>query len=147
MEENIHRQSWWKRNWKWVVPSGGCLIIIVLIIVFIGSIFYGVTSLMTDSKAYTDAMEKATSSEQVTSILGSPIEQNGVIGGSIHYSSGYSDAEITIPIKGPNGAGTIRVEGGGTDDVWTYEKMDVLVSETGEIIDLLLPVISNDSLQ
>ena len=143
MEAIAHRQSWWKRNWKWALPTGGCLLIVILIIVFIGSIFYGVTSLMSDSKAYTDAMEKATSNEVVTSILGTPIEQNGIMGGSINYSSGYSEAKITIPIKGPKGEATIRVEGGGTDEVWTYEQMDVFISETGEVINLLQSSLSN----
>jgi hypothetical protein len=28
MEENITQQNWFNRNWKWAVPTGGCLLII-----------------------------------------------------------------------------------------------------------------------
>lgn len=137
MEENIQHKSWFGRNWKWAVPTGGCLLLIILLIVFIGSIFYGVTSLMTDSQAYVDAMNKAQESELLIEQIGEPIEQNGIMGGSVNYSNGYRTAEITIPIKGDKGEATLRVEGGGTDENWTYERMEAYISETDMVIDLL----------
>lgn len=121
--------------------------LIILFLTFIGTIFYGVTSLMSDSQAYTDAMELARTNEKVIKTLGTPIEQNGIVGGNVQYSSGYSEARINIPIEGPRGKATIRVEGGGADEVWSYEKMSVFVAESGEIIDLLERKVSNDSLQ
>lgn len=143
MEENIQRKSWFNRNWKWVVPTGGCLLLLILVFVFVGSIFYGVTSLLSDSQANIDAMEKVRSNEQVIDRIGEPIEGNGMNGGSINYENEYSSANITIPIKGPKGEAVIRVEGGGVDETWTYEKMEVFISETNEVIDLLNP---NDTL-
>ncbi len=40
MEENIRKESWFKRNWKWVVPTGGCLLVIIFIIAHAGTIFF-----------------------------------------------------------------------------------------------------------
>lgn len=137
MEELIQRKSWFSRNWKWVLPTGGCLLAIVLIVAFAGSLIWGVTSLMSDSQAYQDAMEEATNNPKVLSLLGEPIETDGMSGGSINYSNGYGTAKLTIPIKGPNGKGTIRVEGSGVKENWTYEKMEVFIVKSDEIIDLL----------
>ncbi|WP_428231615.1 hypothetical protein [Flavobacterium sp.] len=49
------RKSWWERNWKWFVPTG-CVSLLLIFIVFIASIFFGVTSMMKDSDAYKGAM-------------------------------------------------------------------------------------------
>lgn len=137
MEDYSERKNWFGRNWMWVVPTGGCLVIIVLLVVFAGSLFFGITTLMSDSTAYKDSMELVTSNEEVIQLLGEPIEPNGMSGGNINYSGGYGSAELTIPIKGPKGEATIRVEGGGVDDDWTYEVMEVYVDGSDEIIDLL----------
>ena len=137
MEENIERKGWFSRNWKWVVPTGGCLLIIVLVIAFAGSLFFGINSMMTDSQAYKDSMEAVSTNEVVIEILGEPIEANGWKGGNFSYSNGYGSAELTIPIKGPKGEATIRVDGGGVGENWTYEVMEVYIDGTNEIIDLL----------
>lgn len=39
------KQSWLNRNWKWLIPSG-CLTLIILVALFIGGIFYEVTSVL-----------------------------------------------------------------------------------------------------
>lgn len=137
MDENLERKGWFARNWKWVVPSGGCLLIIILLIVFAGSLFFGITSMITDSQAFKDSMEAASTNEEVISILGEPIETNGINGGSFNYNNGIKSAELTIPIKGPNGEATIFVNGRGTDDNWTYDTMEVYIKDSDEIVDLL----------
>lgn len=137
MEEIIHRKSWFNRNWKWVVPTGGCLFLLILIVGFVSSIFFGVTAMLSNSQAHSDAMTRATSNEIVIDRLGQPIESNGMNGGSVHYKNGHSSADITIPIKGPKGAAVIRVEGSGVDEIWTYKKMEVFFPESDEIVTLL----------
>ena len=137
MEETIEHKSWWKRNWKWAVPTGGCLLIIILLIVFVGSVVWGVTSVLSDSQAHQDAMERVEKNARAIELLGEPIEPNGMTGGNFSTSNGFKTAEITIPIKGPKGEATIRVKGEGMDETWTYEVMDVYIKETQEKIDLL----------
>lgn len=137
MEENQHKKSWWKRNWKWVVPTGGCLGLIFLIVVFAGSVIYGVTSLMADSDGYKTAMAAAKENQAVIELLGEPIEENGMAGGSVNTSNGFKSVALTIPIKGPKGEATIRVEGEGVGDNWTYQVMNVYVDSADTIINLL----------
>jgi hypothetical protein len=137
MEEIEERKGWFGRNWKWAVPTGGCLLIIILIVVFFGSLIFGITSMMTDSQAYQDAMAAAQKNEALIELLGEPIEPNGVNGGSWNISNGIKSAELTIPIKGPNGEATIFVVGEGINDSWTYQTMEVHIEDSREIIDLL----------
>ncbi len=137
MEEQIQRKGWFARNWKWAVPTGGCLLIIVLFVSFAGTLIWGITSMMLDSQAYVDTMEKAKTNTVVIERIGEPIETNGIIKGNINYTNGYGHAELTIPIKGPKGEATIRVEGGGVEENWTYQTMDVYIYESRETINLL----------
>ncbi len=137
MEEIEERKGWFNRNWKWVVPTGGCLLITVLLIVFAGSLFFGITSMMTDSQAYQDSMEAAKNNEALIELLGEPIEVNGTNRGSLNIRNGIKSADLSIPIKGPNGEATIYVVGEGINDNWTYQTMEVHIEGTREIIDLM----------
>lgn len=137
MEEYEEQKGWFGRNWKWALPTGGCLIVILLLFVFFGSIFFGISSMMTDSQAYKDALEAAQENEALIELLGEPIESDGYNGGSFGYANGMKSAELNIPIKGPKGEASIFVVGEGTDDQWTYQTMEVHLDGSRDIIDLL----------
>jgi len=134
--ELVEYPSWWKRNWKWVVPIGGCLSLIVIFIFFIGSVIYGVASALEESQPYEYALEKINQDEEITSVLGSPIEKNGMIQGSYNYTNGSKTADMKIPVSGPNGTGVLFVEATGEDDNWTYNVIRVEINDD-ENIDLL----------
>src|SRR5215472_14101752 len=40
-----HRPNWWRRNWKWFVPAG-CFTVVLMFVVFVGSILVIVFSAM-----------------------------------------------------------------------------------------------------
>ncbi len=42
MEDTLIQESWWKRNWKWVVPVGCGVFFIVGIILVVGGVIWGV---------------------------------------------------------------------------------------------------------
>lgn len=134
--ELVPQPTWWKRNWKWVVPVGGCLSLIVLFIVFIGSIFYGVTTALEESQPYEYALKKINQDETIIRQLGSPIEKNGMIQGSYNYSNGSKSADMKIPIAGPDGTGVLIVKATGEGDSWTYNVIRVEIKDN-ESIDLL----------
>ncbi|CAA9198904.1 hypothetical protein FLA105534_02342 [Flavobacterium bizetiae] len=129
------RKSWWERNWKWFVPTG-CVSILLIFVVFIASIFFGVTSMMTNSDAYKGAMIEAQKNKQVIEKLGSPIEDDGMTSGSINTTNDSGNCDLQIPIKGPKGKATLFVvaQKKGT---WKYSEMSVLIKNTNEEIDLL----------
>ncbi len=92
------RKSWWERNWKWFVPTG-CVSILLIFVVFIASIFFGVTSMMTNSDAYKGAMTEAQKNKLVIEKLGTPIEDDGMTSGNISTTNDSGNCNLQIPIK------------------------------------------------
>ena len=137
MEERIKQKSWFSRNWPWVIPVGGCLTIIVLFFVFLGSVLFGVSSVISNSSPYQDALSKAQEDEYIIELLGEPIETNGIMRGEISFNNGRGIADISIPIKGPKGYAEVYVVGTKENDEWTYTELYVVPEETNEQVDLL----------
>jgi len=137
MEEQPQK-SWFKRNWLWFVPTMGCLTLIILFVLGIGTLIFGVTNMMSESTPTKYAIQQASKNSIVLERLGDSIEQKGMISGSINFSNGGDgDADLTIPIRGTNGRAIIRVVAEKYDDEWTYEKLYVSIKETNEKINLL----------
>lgn len=133
--ELIARKSWWNRNWKWLVPTG-CLSIILLFVLFIVGIFFGVTSMMTDSDVYKEVMTEVQHNTIILQKLGKPIEEDGMTSGNISLSNDTGNCDLQIPIKGSKGKGTIFIvaEKRGT---WKYSVKSVYIEKTKEEINLL----------
>lgn len=137
MEENIKTENWFQRNWKWAVPTGGCLLIIIMFILFAGAMIFGVSSLFTNSEPYQEALTKTQTNEWVIDILGAPIETDGIAKGSVNFTNDDGYCNLDIPIKGPNGTAIISVVAEKHSDIWTYDILEVRIEDTGEIITLL----------
>jgi len=69
MENQTQKKSWFKRNWPWVVPVGGCLTLIVIFFVFIGTAIFGVSKMFTGSEPYKDGLDKVQRDEYVVQPL------------------------------------------------------------------------------
>ncbi|WP_299766912.1 cytochrome c oxidase assembly factor 1 family protein [uncultured Dokdonia sp.] len=135
--ELIQEKSWWKRNWKWALPVGGCGGCLIIVILFIGGVFAGVTTMFTSSTPYQEGLEKVNSNEQVVELLGTPIEKDGIMQGSINFNNGDGEADFNIPIKGPKGEGRLYIVGEKRNDEWTYSEMEVRIDQNNEVINLL----------
>ncbi|WP_350286476.1 cytochrome c oxidase assembly factor Coa1 family protein [uncultured Croceitalea sp.] len=127
--ELVPQPSWWKRNWKWVVPLGGCLTVIVFAIVLFTSIYFGVTKIMEDSKPYVHAFELINNDEQLIELLGSPIAKDGAVQGNIDWINGNKSAQMSIPISGPKGSGTLFINATGKGETWNYHEIRVEINE------------------
>ena len=92
--EQVQQKSWFKRNWLWFVPTMGCLTLIVLFFLGIGSLILGVTSMISDSEPAQYALEKASTNPIVLEALGEPIEKDGMASAfivtEINTSRGHS---------------------------------------------------------
>jgi hypothetical protein len=139
MEENVPDQNWFNRNWKWALPTGGCLLIIILFIVFAGSMILGVSSLFTGSKPYKEALFTAKSNERIIESLGEPIEEDGVAKGNVNYKNDEGHLNLEIPLKGPKGKAILFVVADKYEEDWVYKVMELELSETGDLIPLLSP--------
>ncbi|MFD2586553.1 cytochrome c oxidase assembly factor Coa1 family protein [Croceitalea marina] len=127
--ELVPQPSWWKRNWKWVVPVGGCFTLIIGAIILFSSIYFGVTNIMEGSQPYEYAFELINKDEQLLDILGSPIEKDGMIQGNINWTNGNKSAKMVIPIAGSKGDGKLYIDATGEGDEWNYHEIRVEVND------------------
>ncbi len=137
MDENNPTRGWWSANWKWALPSIGCLSIIVVFVLLFGAMVTKVTGMFKDTVPYQHAMELVEVHPDVIAILGEPIETNGMFQGNINFSNDEGTADLKIPIKGPNGEATILVIAEKKGEKWTYETLEVRFEDTEEKINLL----------
>lgn len=133
--ELIQRKSWLNRNWKWLIPSG-CLTLLILFGLFIGGIFYEVTSIIKDSDAYKESMTAVQNNKLVVEKLGSPIETDGMVSGNVTSTNDVRTCDVQVPLKGPKGKATLFVVGEKRGK-WKYSEMSVYIENTDEKIDLL----------
>jgi TonB family protein len=134
------RRGWWSRNWKWFVPVSlvsllvfGGLIIALIVTVVMGSV--------KSSVPYTRAMTEAKTNPELVAELGTPIEAGWFVTGSISTSGSGSNADLSIPISGPKGSGTVHVVASkspfaaGTGD-WKITVLEAKVNGGSEVINL-----------
>lgn len=128
--------GWWSRNWKWFVPTGCCLTPLVLGGAFVAFLVLVVFGALKQSDAYKNAVARAKADSHVTAALGTPISEGWYLSGKTNVNGGSGDADLTIPISGPKGKGTIYAVATRSAGEWTYSKLIVKIDATGETIDL-----------
>jgi len=89
-----------------------------------------------ESDAYAGAMKEVQQNEIVKQKLGTPIETDGMVSGSINVSNNTGNCDLQIPIKGSKGKGTLFVIAVKKGE-WKYNELSVYVNATDEEIDLL----------
>jgi len=138
------QRSWWGRNWKWVVPVGcltpllACGGGITLLVVF-------VFNTLKASEPYQTALARAQADPRVQAALGEPVQAGFLVGGNISTHTtivnGVQNVEeeeqLTIPISGPKGSGTLEAAGKKSGGKWTVTTLKVKIAGQAEPIDLL----------
>jgi len=128
---NQHR-SWLGRNWKWLLAA-----IFVCGVVFVVGIFTLIMGAMRSSDVAKEAFARAQSNAVVAQRLGTPISEGWLVGGSINVSPGSGDADLSVPISGPKGKGTVYVTAQKNAGTWAYSRMLATVEGSNDSIDLL----------
>jgi len=137
MEEHI-QQNWWKRNWKWALPTGGCLTIIIAFIAFVSYGVYQFTDKLSEETsvfAFIGIIQKVQKSPEVREALGTPIRFEGLEEES-YDPEDSSRLDLDFEIQGAKSDGQLRVMAHKTANGWDYSTFTITVEETGEIIDL-----------
>jgi hypothetical protein len=136
------RPGWWSRNWKWFLPTGCCLgtllgIVLAIAVFGVGivGLISGVSKILKSSEPYQTAVARAKANEKVTAALGIPMEEGFPLG-KVNTNNDDGDADLSIPLTGPKGKGTIYVVGTRSQGTWTYSKMSVKITTTDEEVDL-----------
>jgi hypothetical protein len=131
----VAEKNWLGRNWKWAAPTG-CLLFVLLVGGFIGSIFFFVFSMMKSNDAYQHALEAARHSPEVVAALGEPIQDGWLVSGNFEENGPSGVANFSIPVSGPKGAATVYVEAHKSAGLWTYNTLVVELGATHARIDL-----------
>ena len=133
------RGNWWSRNWKWALPVG-CLLPLVIcgggFALFFSVIYGAVTGAIRNSDAYQQGMAQARANPEVVAALGEPIESGFWISGSIDVSGPSGNVDVSIPISGPKGSGTLYIVGTRSGGRWQYSTMDVEIPGRAARVDV-----------
>jgi Cytochrome oxidase complex assembly protein 1 len=129
------RSNWFGRNWKWVVPVG-CLLPVLLVGGCALVVFFLATGMMKQSDAYKIALARAQANSAVIEAIGSPISQTGIVSGNSNVNGPTGEANLSSPLSGPKGKATLYVDAKKWADQWFFQTMVVKIEKTGERIDL-----------
>ncbi len=93
------RRNWWLQNWKWFVPLG-CFSMLMLFVIFVGSVALIVFSAMKSTDVYKGALARAQAHPSVIEALGSPIKEGFLVSGNTSVNGASGEANLSIPISG-----------------------------------------------
>ena len=123
-----------KSPWFWV--GLGCAVVIVVGIAFVVFIITVVFGAMRSSEPYREAVARAERDPRVIALLGTPIKPGYFFSGSVNTQNRDGNATFDIPLSGPKGKATLRVEAVKKRGRWTYTEL-VVTPKTGPEINLL----------
>lgn len=131
----LPRGTWWRRRWKLVTALGAVAAVLALsgFMLAVCSLTFG---LMRRSGAYRQAVAAARADHDVTQRLGTPIKEGFFVMGRVEFNDDDGYAQLSIPIRGPDGAATIYAEAEKSRGRWSFDTLEVMVEETGEWIHL-----------
>lgn len=120
----------WQRRWFQSSLLFGCWVVL-------GAIFFYRSPLKTSIAQ--ESVRRATQNPRVKRALGEPIKVGFMSSGGVHRDeTGWSEAKLEIPLRGPKGSATLRVAAGQGNGPWVFSTLQVIFGEKTEPIDLLL---------
>jgi len=122
------RRGWLRTHWK------------VLVAIWLGLSFSGGAIAFVwlhNSDAARMSIAKAESSPALIAQLGRPIETGWFISGNIEVQPGTGHAELSIPISGPKGKGTLYSEARKEAGIWHLLALQYGADGSDDRLDLL----------
>jgi hypothetical protein len=114
----------------------GCLGLFSFACLFLVAIFGVVGVAMRSSEPYQVALSAASHDPTVLAELGAPVEAGWITSGQIKVAGSTGHADLSIPISGPRGSGTISVLADKAAGKWTFSTVSVTVEGRAAAIDL-----------
>lgn len=143
----VEHESWFKKNWKWLVPLTGTMLILSIsfLIFAFGSVLDNYSKAYADPKLYELALEKVKQNERVNVVLGEiePINNMSILNGSINYSDDNNLVNSTIKITCEKGKAMLDILAERNNTTWDYKLITVRIKsplekkETIEILNLI----------
>ncbi len=122
------RRGWLRDHWKLALAVWLGLILSGAILAFV---------LLHNSDATKLAITMAESNPMVVERLGHPIKAGWFVSGSVEFTTDSGHAELTIPLSGPKGSGTLYTEARKRAGLWHLEMLQFGDPGSSERLDLL----------
>jgi Cytochrome oxidase complex assembly protein 1 len=113
--------------------------IMVLVMLFVGAIFFAVFQSLKSSTPYQHAVEVATHDPRVLATLGAPVKPGWLPGGSINVSGESGHADLAIPLEGAAHKGMLYIVASKAEGEWSFQILAVRTEGGTARIDLLRP--------
>lgn len=126
------RRSWLGRNWGKLLSAA-----FLCMVLFVAAILSLVVGAIRGSDVAKETVARAQSNALLARRLGNPISEGWFVGGSINVQPGSGDADLSVPISGPNGKGTVYVKAQKSAGIWAYSLMVATIEGSTDKIDLL----------
>ena len=140
--ELIVEKSWWKRNWKWFLPTFLLVFLFLFGVILSSSIDGNVTDIAqaySDNSLYEKAIEKAKTNERVIELIGEiePIDKLAILEGNAIYSNNNNSVELSIRVRGNKGKAKMDISADKNGKEWEYKKINIRIKEPKEEIQIL----------
>jgi len=107
-----------KMGIAWVVIG-----VVATFALFFVSVFVLVESMFHGSEVYAAALAKAQENPCVVQKLGSPMKPDWMTSGQINETNDEGDAELSIPLRGPRGSGSLELKAKRENKVWEIQSL------------------------
>ena len=109
----------------------------MLFVAFVAAVVLIVFSAVKSTDVYKDALIRAKAHPAVIEALGSPITEGFLLSGNTNVNGASGEANLSIPVSGPKGKGTIYVAATKSLGRWNYSGLVLEIAKTHQRIDLL----------
>lgn len=148
MDNNlISEQSWWKKNWKWFLPTFLIMLLLAFGLLLSSSVNGNITDIAqaySDNSLYEKAIEKAKTNKRVIEVIGEiePIDKLAILEGNAIYSNNQNSVELSIRVKGSKGKGKMDISANKIGNKWEYKKINIRIKDPKEEIQILKDTIN-----
>jgi predicted negative regulator of RcsB-dependent stress response len=132
-------KSWWKRNWKWLLPLFAIILFFILIINSNLNSLGDLAQSYSDPSLYQNAINQANKNDEVTARFGKidPVDKVAVLEGSSTYSNNNSTVNITFRVSGKTQNGKMDLTAVKNGKNWEYKKIIIRLKKNTEVIKVI----------
>jgi cytochrome oxidase complex assembly protein 1 len=109
----------------------------LLFVAFISAVVLIVLSAVKSTEVYKDALAHAKAHPSVIDALGSPITEGFLVSGNTNVNGASGTANLSVPVAGPKGKGTIYVAATKSLGRWNYSGLVLEIAKAHRRIDFL----------
>jgi hypothetical protein len=131
METPTPKKDWFSRNWKWFIPVV-LLVIGLCCVVCVGGGFYSIFGLIKSNYVYQHGLEMVQVNTRAQQLLGTPINAGFLVSGNVEESGSTGSADLSFPVSGPKGSGTVHAKGTKYGGSWVITSLVLVMDGTGE---------------